>query len=96
MHAAFLLAVVTNRTHQSDEVQNTMFLEPSAIDWRPIHKCVELSKDETLEHFGRPSLFQIKVFGTKSNFRLELNRLNDVWLMLYQPMAKHPAHLVNI
>ena len=81
MHAAFLLAVVTNRTffiHQSDEVQRTMFLEPSAIDWRPIHKCVELSKDKTLEHFGRPSLFQMKVFGMKSNFSLELNRLNDV------------------
>ena len=49
---------------------------PVLSDWRPIHKCVELSKDETLE--GRPSLFQIKVFGTKTNFSLELNRLNDV------------------
>ena len=79
MCVAFLLAVVTNRTffiHQSDEVQNTMFLEPSAIDWRPIHKCVELRHDQMLAHFGRPSNFQNWLMVTM-NFSLELNRLSD-------------------
>ena len=81
MHSAFLLAVVTNRTffiHQSDAVQKTMFLEPSAIDWRPVHKCVELPHNQTLEHFGHTNFFQKNVFGMKKNFSLELNRLDNV------------------
>ena len=43
MYAAFLLALVTNRTffiHLNDEAHKTMFLESSAIDWRPVHSCV--------------------------------------------------------
>ena len=78
MHSAFLLAVVTNRTffiHQSDAVQKTMFLEPSAIDWRPVHKCVELPHNQTLEHFGQTNYFKTHVLGTKKNFSLELDRL---------------------
>ena len=81
MYASLLLALVTNRTffiHLSDEVQKTMFLEPSAIDWRPVHKCVELQHDQTLEHFGRPSLFKSKFFGIKRNLTVELDRLNVV------------------
>ena len=80
MYAAFLLALVTNRTffiHLSDEVQKTMFLEPHAIDWRPVDPCVELNPDQTLEHFGRPSLFKKKFFGMKRNFTVELERLSD-------------------
>ena len=79
MYAAFLLAVVTNRTffiHQSDEVKRTMFLEPSSIDWRPIHKCAKLQQYNTLEYFGQPGLFQRTVFGIEKNFSLELSRLS--------------------
>ncbi|CAI8006060.1 hypothetical protein GBAR_LOCUS4547 [Geodia barretti] len=80
MCVAFLLAVVTNRTffiHQSGAVQSTMFLEPSAIDWRPIHNCVELRHDQMLAHFGRPSNFQKNWLMVTMNFSLELNRLSD-------------------
>ena len=80
MYVAFLLAVVTNRTffiHQSDTILNTMFLEPSMIDWRPIHKCVELRHEQMLEHFGRPSNLEKNWLMVTMNFSLELNRLND-------------------
>ena len=79
MYAAFLLALVTNRTffiHLNDEVHKTMFLEPSAIDWRPVHSCVELPNNQTLDSFGRPSLVLRKTFGAKNNFSLDLNRLH--------------------
>ncbi|CAI8025514.1 hypothetical protein GBAR_LOCUS14735 [Geodia barretti] len=77
MCTAFLLALVTNRTffiYQSDEVQRTMFIERHSIDWRPVHKCVELVHGQTIEYFGEPSLFQT-VFQMTTNFSLELDRL---------------------
>jgi hypothetical protein len=77
MCTAFLLALATNRTffiYQSDKVQRTMFIEPHSIDWRPVHKCVELVHGQTIEYFEKPSLFQT-VFQLTTNFSLELDRL---------------------
>ena len=95
MYASFLLALVTNRTffiHLSDEVQKTMFLEPSAIDWRPVHKCVELQHDRTLNNFGQPSFLEQKIFGMKRNVTVEIDRLN----MVDAIYISNKAHLSGI
>ena len=82
MYAAFLLALVTNRTffiHLSDEVQTTMFLEPSAIDWRPVDPCVELNPDQTLDNFGRTVNYVVRAFfGITNNVSVELNRIKMI------------------
>ena len=78
MYTAFLLALVTNRTffiHLSDEVHKTMFLEPNAIDCRPVHKCTELHHDQTVQNFSQ---FTQNVLGLRTNLLSELNRLNTV------------------
>ena len=78
MYTAFLLALVTNRTffiHLSDEVHKTMFLEPNAIDWRPVHKCIELHHDQTVQNFSN---FAINILGMTKNLSLELNRLSTI------------------
>ena len=78
MYRAFLLALVTNRTffiHMSDQVQSTMFLEPNSIDWRPVHKCIELHREQMVQ---QPFNVFNKVFGVRGNLSLELNRLEAV------------------
>ena len=79
IYPAFLLALVTNRTffiHLSDEVQKTMFLEPSAIDWRPVHKCVAVKHDQNIDNFGTVPAIMRRMFGTVNNFSLKLNEIS--------------------
>ena len=76
MYAAFLLALAMNRTffiYQSEEVQKTMYIEPNAIDWRPVNGCVKMYPDETLDLFGHPSHWQHTLFGESNNFSLVID-----------------------
>ena len=80
IYGAFLLALAMNRTffiHQSDEIQKTMFLEPNAIDWRPVNSCITLHPNQTLDTFGQPSPIQQRVFGVRNDFSLEIERLKS-------------------
>jgi hypothetical protein len=95
MYRAFLLALVTNRTffiHMSDQVQSTMFLEPNSIDWRPVHKCIELHREQTLQPFSVLN----KVFGARGNLSLELNRLEAVDDMYISGKGCIPCTLKSI
>ena len=95
MYRAFLLALVTNRTffiHMSDQVQSTMFLEPGGIDWRPVHKCVDLHHKQTVQPF---SVFN-RVFGVKGNLSLELNRLEAVDNMYISGQGRIPGTVRSI
>ena len=77
MYAAFLLALAMNRTffiYQSEEVQKTMYIEPNAVDWRPVSGCI-MHADETLERFGYASNWQRKVFGDNDNFHMVIDRM---------------------
>ena len=80
MYLAFLLALVTNRTffiYQSVEIQSTMLLEPNEIDWKPIEGCTVLANHQTLDNYGRPSMMQSMLFGTRNDLIADLNRLNN-------------------
>ena len=80
IYGAFILALAMNRTffiHQSDEIQETMFIEPNAIDWRPVRSCVTLHPDETVSAFGQASLLRRKLLRTSDNFHLEINQLQS-------------------
>ena len=78
MYAAFLLALAMNRTffiYQSKEVQKTMYIEPNAIDWRPVNGCIKMHPDETLERFGHTSYWEQKLFGDNDNFHTVIDRM---------------------
>ena len=95
MYRAFLLALVTNRTlfiHMSDQVQSTVFLEPGGIDWRPVHRCVDLHHKQTVQPI---SLFN-RVFGVKGNLSLELNRLEAVDNMYISGQGRIPGTVRSI
>lgn len=91
MYAAFLLAVVMNRTffiYQSDLIQRQMLLEQNSINWRPVNKCLSLNPEETLETFGHSSNYML--LGDTTNFSLEINRLNskqNVYISGFRLMA---------
>ena len=77
MYAAFLLALVMNRTffiYQSEEIQKTMYIEPNAIDWRPVNGRIIMHADETLERFGY-TYWQQKLFGDSDNFHTVIDRM---------------------
>lgn len=78
IYGTFLLALAMNRTffiHLSDEVQDSMLLEPNAIDWRPVSKCLIHHPDQILDNFSHPNFIQRKVFKIRRDFRLEIDRL---------------------
>ena len=78
MYSAFLLALAMNRTffiYQSEEVQKSMYIEPNAIDWRPVNGCKKMYPDETLEHFGHTSYWLQKLFGDNDNFHMVINKM---------------------
>ena len=78
MYAAFLLALAMNRTffiYQSEEVQKTMYIEPNAVDWRPVNGCIKMHPDETLERFGYTSDGQRALFGDSDNFHMVIDRM---------------------
>ena len=81
MYAAFLLALTMNRTffiYQSEEIQKTMYIEPNAIDWRPVNGCIKLNpEDRTLENFGRISEWQRTVFGEVDYFSAIIDKMKS-------------------
>lgn len=88
IYAAFALALAMNRTffiYQSELVQKQMLLEPNAINWMPINKCLSLDADSTLETFGQPAYF-----FDKTDIRSEIDRLEskqNVYISRYRSMA---------
>ena len=77
MYSAFLLALALNKTfliiYQSVEVHETMYIEPNAIDWRPVNGCITMYPDETLNRFGYTSKMHHELFGPNDNFYLVIN-----------------------
>ena len=100
MYSAFLLAMAMNRAFfifESDDVQETMLLQPNTIDWRPVHNCLMPRPDEILgvDRFDETiDKLSSKTHIYQSAFRVQPSEL--IWSMNRSSSAWENKPLVKI